>query len=417
MKISSNIAAAAAVMALSASADGVDGLKARFEQAEKGGQIRCVFFGGSLTWGANASEPNETSWRGRTMEYLIRKYPKSQWAFHDAAIGGTGSELGVFRLERDVLGFKPDIVFLDFTLNDGLQYKSDDGGKSNVANGSFETIIRCCLEKGITIVPVFLTSKCHVTMENVNDLNRRLEHLQLIDYYNLDYIDILGGMNRDYKAGKLDITGFWPEELFDETHPHDIGYQAYADYGFREFDRILAAPARTSVLKDEWFFNNRFEHRVRLDAADMKLPEGWFVSLPYWQSVTFDWMSSRWMDKVAVCSNAKYNGYGRWEKLERIPAGYKVRFRGNYLAIFHEAVNVTPKKISYVLDGKKRSFGIWSRPTTSVQSHAVLARDLDPEVEHEVEFVFAEPEQGEEISAFRIGCIFIAGPNAAFLEK
>lgn len=36
----------------------------------------------------------------------------------DAAIGGTGSQLGAFRLKRDVSRFHPDLVFLDFTVND-----------------------------------------------------------------------------------------------------------------------------------------------------------------------------------------------------------------------------------------------------------------------------------------------------------
>ena len=36
-----------------------------------------------------------------------------------AAIGGTGSDLGVFRLGRDVLAHRPDLLFVEFATNDG----------------------------------------------------------------------------------------------------------------------------------------------------------------------------------------------------------------------------------------------------------------------------------------------------------
>ncbi|MFA6293503.1 MAG: SGNH/GDSL hydrolase family protein, partial [Victivallales bacterium] len=97
---------------------------AEFDRKAKAGEnLSVVFFGGSLTWGANASDPLKTSFRGLMGKYLTEKYPKAHFSFHDAAIGGTGSDLGLFRLERDVLSKKPDLVFLDFTVNDGYDQK------------------------------------------------------------------------------------------------------------------------------------------------------------------------------------------------------------------------------------------------------------------------------------------------------
>src|SRR5689334_1200465 len=89
-------------------------------RATEGQALTVVFFGGSLTWGANASDPQRTSYRALMGQYLKDKYPKAHINCVDAAIGGTGSKLGMFRLERDVLSYKPDLVFLDFTANDDL---------------------------------------------------------------------------------------------------------------------------------------------------------------------------------------------------------------------------------------------------------------------------------------------------------
>src|SRR5262249_6549231 len=87
-------------------------------RARAGERLNVVFFGASLTWGANASDPQLTSFRGLMAERLEQAYPQARFKFWDAAIGGTGSQLGIFRLERDVLRRQPDLVFLDFSAND-----------------------------------------------------------------------------------------------------------------------------------------------------------------------------------------------------------------------------------------------------------------------------------------------------------
>src|SRR6266436_5194617 len=89
-------------------------------RAQAGERLNVVFFGASLTWGANASDPLLTSYRAQIAQRMEARYPEAHFKFWDAAIGGTGSQLGVFRVERDVLRRKPDLVFLDFSANDDI---------------------------------------------------------------------------------------------------------------------------------------------------------------------------------------------------------------------------------------------------------------------------------------------------------
>src|SRR4051794_30354319 len=70
-------------------------------RARSGERLNVVFFGASLTWGANATDPQQTSYRARIGQRLEKEYPAAHFKFWDAAIGGTGSQLGVFRFERD----------------------------------------------------------------------------------------------------------------------------------------------------------------------------------------------------------------------------------------------------------------------------------------------------------------------------
>jgi lysophospholipase L1-like esterase len=88
-----------------------DGLPNFFAKARAGGKLTVAYFGGSIT-AANGWRPQTTAW-------LQQHYPKATVTEVNAAIGGTGSDLGVFRLGHDVLAHRPDLVFVEFAVNDG----------------------------------------------------------------------------------------------------------------------------------------------------------------------------------------------------------------------------------------------------------------------------------------------------------
>ena len=70
-------------------------------RARAGESLTVAYFGCSLMWSANASEPNETGFRGLMSRYLEQRYPKAHFRFVDASVVGTGAMLGVFRLGAD----------------------------------------------------------------------------------------------------------------------------------------------------------------------------------------------------------------------------------------------------------------------------------------------------------------------------
>ncbi|MBL4700049.1 MAG: SGNH/GDSL hydrolase family protein, partial [Phycisphaeraceae bacterium] len=148
------------------------------KRAQAGETLHVVFFGGSLTWGANASDPNQTSYRAMMGKYLQQKYPKAHIINHDAAIGGTGSDLGIFRLQRDVLSHDPDLVFLDFTINDGITGSHDWKLKT------YESLLQKMISQGIPVVQMMLS--CYGQLGENYDLTkvpRYTSHLQLAKAY------------------------------------------------------------------------------------------------------------------------------------------------------------------------------------------------------------------------------------------
>jgi len=78
---------------------------------EEGKEVRIAYLGGSITAAAG--------WRVQSLKWFQDRYPEATVREIHAAIGGTGSDLGVFRLGHDVLQHEPDLVFVEFAVNDG----------------------------------------------------------------------------------------------------------------------------------------------------------------------------------------------------------------------------------------------------------------------------------------------------------
>jgi hypothetical protein len=90
-----------------------NGLPNLFSKLENGEKVRIAYFGGSITAG--------DGWRAQSMEVFRRLYPQADIGEIHAAIGGTGSMVGVFRMDNDVIPHRPDLLFVEFAVNDGGQ--------------------------------------------------------------------------------------------------------------------------------------------------------------------------------------------------------------------------------------------------------------------------------------------------------
>lgn len=99
-------------------------LKAAIDKAKKGEETTIAFIGGSITQGAGAVPINTKCYAYQTFEGLCKLAGKGvdeNIHYIKAGVGGTPSELGMIRYERDVLrdgNVTPDIVIVEFSVND-----------------------------------------------------------------------------------------------------------------------------------------------------------------------------------------------------------------------------------------------------------------------------------------------------------
>jgi len=81
-----------------------------FDKLSHGNPVKIAYLGGSIT--------AQEGWRVQSRAWLKRQFPETGIEEINAAIGGTGSDLGVFRIQSDVLDHKPDLLFVEFAVND-----------------------------------------------------------------------------------------------------------------------------------------------------------------------------------------------------------------------------------------------------------------------------------------------------------
>lgn len=315
-------------------------------KARAGDPVSVVFFGGSLTWGANASDPQTTSWRGLMMDYLRKKYPRTPFTFHDASIGGTGSKLGMFRLNRDVLSKAPDLIFYDFTVNDVIESSDPD------ALASYEGILRKLVGVGIPVVQEFFLFKYHKAAE-ATKLPRYVAHKELAEAYHTATGDALAYVAAKVLSGEADPSTIWPA---DGAHPYDDGYRLFFE-AVRDGLEQAIAEGRVCRVPAQPVFSGKYAKTSRLTLIDRPLPRGWKAHTAYRTSLWFDNLPSRWMGDVAVCS----------AKNKEDVKALKVAFTGTFVALLGEKsgnglsfkAKVDGKPLLYRQDSKSEATEVW----------------------------------------------------------
>lgn len=180
-------------------------MKRVMEKATSGKEITIGFLGGSITAGAAATSP-ETCYAYRVFEWWERTFPRAKCVYINAGIGATSSKFGVARVEEDVLIHKPDMVFVEFSVND------ED---TSLYQETFEGLIRKLL---LTPVQPALFMFNNVFYDDGRNAQR--VHNEIGKYYDLPIVSMKESLYRDIEKGNLNNTDISEDNL----HPNDFGH-------------------------------------------------------------------------------------------------------------------------------------------------------------------------------------------------
>lgn len=181
------------------------------KKAAKGEKVTIAVIGGSITQGTvktgtkDSKVTNKSPYATIFFNWWKETFPNTTFEFINAGIGATDSYLGVHRVQNDVLAKNPDLVLVEFTVNDA---------GTDFYKKSYDNLVRRILKADCSPAVMLLF------MTQTNGYDAQEQHVEIGKQYNLpmiSYKNVIEYMIANNVYTKEDLSG-------DTTHPSALGH-------------------------------------------------------------------------------------------------------------------------------------------------------------------------------------------------
>ena len=222
-------------------------LKNLMKRAANGESLVIGFLGGSITQGSLSSTP-KNCYAYLVYEWWKKSFPNAAFSFVNGGIGGTTSHYGGARAWKDVLCYRPDIVTVDFSVNDDANEFFEE---------TYEGTIRRLLAAPSAPAVVVLNNVFYDTGKNAQNYHNRIA-----DHYGIPHVSIKDTVYPDVESGKIVRADITPDNL----HPNDKGHRLVADEICKLLDSIRAE------MEEETIAGENIEGKSTKTEASVLLP-------------------------------------------------------------------------------------------------------------------------------------------------
>ena len=210
------------------------------QRARLGEDVTLAYIGGSITQGAGATPINTECYAYKSYESFCRFVGKKENVhFVKGGVGGTPSELGMIRFDRDVLRDgeqQPDIVVVEFAVNDeGDETKGD----------CYESLVRKILNLPNHPAVILLFS----VFADDGNLQERLIPVGL--RYDLPMVSVKNAVVPEFyeKQNRILTKN---QYFYDMFHPSNLGHTIMADCLLNLYREISIAVEENSVIDSDY---------------------------------------------------------------------------------------------------------------------------------------------------------------------
>lgn len=259
------------------------------KKAAAGEEITIVTLGGSITQGTISSGSKDkdvvdtvgkSCYADIFFDWWKKAFPKAKINTVNAGIGATGSYIGVHRAAADVITHKPDLVLVEFTVNDA-------GVKGNQT--SYENLVRV-LEQSETSPAVML-----LMMGMTNGSSAQSTHQEIGLYYNLpmiSYAELIRYYMKDGVYTDKELAG-------DGVHPTVLGHALTGELLWKYLNNVYAhmdvlEPAKKFDSGKEFFTDEKYLKASIVDNDDIEpIDMGTFEVSKKFAAFPNDWSSEK----------------------------------------------------------------------------------------------------------------------------
>ncbi|MEI6647365.1 MAG: GDSL-type esterase/lipase family protein [bacterium] len=232
-------------------------LQAVLAKARRGEPICVAAIGGSITAGGLQTKDPSRRYVRQVAAWFEKTFPGVKVRFVNAGIGATNSGYGALRVQRDVIAQQPDLVVVEYAVNDSTGAQMDD---------CYEGVLRQLLGTSMNraVIELFFMHK--------DGKNAQAGQTTLGKHYGLPMISFRDAVWPELQAGTIK----WETIYADVVHPNDAGHDIASELlrGFlnaslaklpkndRDLPAIAPVPARLNA--------DTYERCVLLRGADFK---------------------------------------------------------------------------------------------------------------------------------------------------
>ena len=192
------------------------------ERAARGEELTIGFLGGSITQGAVVSK-DEFMYAYRSYEWWVKNFPQATFHYVNGGIGGTSSHFGVARAQKDLLMYQPDVVVVDFSVNDVV----DDDCPDPLLQETYEGLMRKILKAPSKPAVVALYNVFFDTGMTAEEM-----HMAVNKQYGISGASMKDSIYAQLQKGCIYRLAM----SHDGLHPNDLGHEMVAYEVCRVFE-------------------------------------------------------------------------------------------------------------------------------------------------------------------------------------
>lgn len=187
--------------------------------------LNCVFHGHSVPAGYFVTPVVNTldSYPHLTLRGIKERYPYAVVNVIVTAIGGENSVRGAARFERDVLSLRPEVIFIDYALNDQGLEQGVDLERSRAA---WVQMIESAQARGISVILLTPTPDQRVELLDETTVLARLavQIRGLAAEYRTGLVDSYALFQQEVRSGRPVV-----EYMSQVNHPNEWGHRLVAN--------------------------------------------------------------------------------------------------------------------------------------------------------------------------------------------
>lgn len=336
------------------------------------GEAVIVYLGGSITEGQGV-EDKRLCWQGLLQSELEKAYPECVFSAFNAGIGGTDSRFGAFRMERDVLCRRPDLLFVEFAVND---YTRPAQEIRDSLEGILSRLWRSFPDCDVVFV---LTATGKMRLENPDGLPESVRiHREVAERYRIPWVDVGRRLFSRVEEGTA-----LEELLPDGVHPNRQGYRIYFEGVWDFLGNILegrepgaglegAESFRREACREEGLLGDRLEEEKKF-RMEISRKEGRYTACTM-VPASHARLQGFATEHIAMCGR-----YGSYVSSNRPGDFLEFTFRGDKIGLFY-MISCDGGRMEWSLDGGDfEELPAWDAYARSFDrgSARMLAEDLE----------------------------------------